>query len=84
MMEGYVCCGNYFYAGQFNVLNNVLTHFVCSVPCINSGFVKKKKTNKCAYDCILTTPTCFGRLLRPYSGNTVSKCTINSSCGESV
>jgi hypothetical protein len=28
----------------------------------------KEKTNKCTYNCLLTTTKCFGRLLRPSSG----------------
>jgi hypothetical protein len=35
--------------------------------------------------CVLTTPTtCFGRLLRIYSGCAVLKSTIKTACGESV
>jgi hypothetical protein len=34
--------------------------------------------------CLLTTTTCFGRLLRPSSGYTVLRSKIKTVCGESL
>jgi hypothetical protein len=55
---------------------------VCFIPCIKGSCMKKPTNAFMNYiRCLLTTPTCFGRLLRPSS---VLKGTIKSLCGESV
>jgi hypothetical protein len=43
-----------------------------------------EETNKCNRDCLLTTPTCFGLLLRPFLGSAVSKSIKKIVSGESV
>jgi hypothetical protein len=44
---------------------------VRSTPCIKARFMKKgQQMHLWLYSGLLTTPTCFGRLLRPSSGCT--------------
>ena len=51
------------------------------IPCIKASFMKKPTNTLINFiRCLLTTPTCFGRLLRPSSGCTV----LNSNTKSSV
>jgi hypothetical protein len=54
---------------------------VCSIPRIKGSFMKKATNALMNYiRCLLITPICFGRLLRPSSGCTVLKMSSKKLC----
>ena len=64
-----------------DVMNMAMKISTCSIPCIKGSFIMKPTNAFFNYIlCLLITPTCFGRLLRPSSGYTVLKSTIKVVC----
>ena len=77
---------------MFVCIKSVLPHyrkqlkvFMCSTPCIKISCIKKPTNVLVNYiRCLLTTPTCFGRLLRPSSGCIILKNKVKVVCGQSI
>jgi hypothetical protein len=55
-----------FFSCRWKNLQQYYQLFVCSILCTKTSFMKKTNKYTCNYiPCLLATPTCFGRLLRP-------------------